>query len=42
MWALYKEAHMGYTVDVDIGGTFTDFFAARDSAEVRITKYPTK
>jgi N-methylhydantoinase A len=32
---------MGYTVDVDIGGTFTDFFAAKDSVEVMITKSPT-
>ena len=32
---------MGYTVDVDIGGTFTDFFAAKNSVEVITTKSPT-
>jgi N-methylhydantoinase A/acetophenone carboxylase len=32
---------MGHTVDVDIGGTFTDFFCANDSGEVKLTKTPT-
>jgi N-methylhydantoinase A/acetophenone carboxylase len=32
---------MGYTVDVDIGGTFTDFFAARHGGQVNIAKSPT-
>lgn len=32
---------MGYTVDVDIGGTFTDFFASKDGAEEITTKTPT-
>jgi len=31
---------MGFTINIDIGGTFTDFFAAQDyeKTEVRITK----
>ena len=32
---------MGFTIDIDIGGTFTDFFAAQDHKETRITKSPT-
>lgn len=32
---------MGYTVDVDIGGTFTDCFGARDGGQVILAKSPT-
>jgi N-methylhydantoinase A len=32
---------MAYTVDVDIGGTFTDFFGARDNGSITIAKSPT-
>lgn len=32
---------MGYTIDVDIGGTFTDFFIARDGKDIQIGKTPT-
>jgi N-methylhydantoinase A/acetophenone carboxylase len=32
---------MGYTVDVDIGGTFTDFFSAKDGGQAILAKSPT-
>jgi N-methylhydantoinase A/acetophenone carboxylase len=32
---------MAYTVDVDIGGTFTDFFGSRDDGELVLAKSPT-
>ncbi|HMM74105.1 MAG TPA: hydantoinase/oxoprolinase family protein [Gammaproteobacteria bacterium] len=32
---------MGFEVNIDIGGTFTDFFATRERTEVRVTKTPT-
>lgn len=32
---------MGITVNIDIGGTFTDFFAAEDDGKTTITKVPT-
>jgi len=32
---------MGFEVNIDIGGTFTDFFATKERAEVRVTKTPT-
>ena len=32
---------MGYSIDIDIGGTFTDFFVTRDGQEPRIGKTPT-
>jgi len=32
---------MSYTVEVDIGGTFTDFFAEQDGGRFAITKSPT-
>jgi len=32
---------VSYTINVDIGGTFTDFFARDDQGGVRITKSPT-
>jgi len=32
---------MGATINVDIGGTFTDFFAAQDKGKSNITKSPT-
>ncbi|MGB6068556.1 MAG: hydantoinase/oxoprolinase family protein [Desulfomonilaceae bacterium] len=32
---------MGFSLDIDIGGTFTDFFAAKDGEDIRITKTPT-
>ena len=32
---------MGYSIDIDIGGTFTDMFAAQDGKNVRISKTPT-
>ena len=32
---------MGYTVDVDIGGTFTDFFGAKDDGAMTLAKSPT-
>jgi N-methylhydantoinase A len=32
---------MGFTVNIDIGGTFTDFFSGRDSGEVRVCKTAT-
>jgi N-methylhydantoinase A len=32
---------MGYSIDIDIGGTFTDFFVTRDGKEPRIGKTPT-
>lgn len=31
---------MGFNVNIDIGGTFTDFFAIRDGGDVRIAKTP--
>ena len=31
---------MGFNVNIDIGGTFTDFFAIRDGVDVRIAKTP--
>ncbi|MBI4692468.1 MAG: hydantoinase/oxoprolinase family protein [Gammaproteobacteria bacterium] len=32
---------MGFEVNIDIGGTFTDFFATRGRSDVRVTKTPT-
>ena len=32
---------MGFSINVDIGGTFTDLFAVRDGGEIRIAKAPT-
>ncbi|MHB8764025.1 MAG: hydantoinase/oxoprolinase N-terminal domain-containing protein, partial [Deferrisomatales bacterium] len=32
---------MGYQINIDIGGTFTDFYASRDGGEDQITKTPT-
>ncbi|UCF57722.1 MAG: hydantoinase/oxoprolinase family protein [Deltaproteobacteria bacterium] len=32
---------MGLTINVDIGGTFTDFFATQDHGKAQITKSPT-
>ena len=32
---------MGYTIDVDIGGTFTDFFASREGGQAVMAKSPT-
>lgn len=32
---------MGYTISIDIGGTFTDFFAAKDNEFRQVTKTPT-
>ena len=32
---------MGYTIDVDIGGTFTDFFATKYGGQVTLAKSPT-
>jgi N-methylhydantoinase A len=32
---------MGYTVDVDIGGTFTDFCGAQRGGQITLTKTPT-
>lgn len=32
---------MGFSINVDIGGTFTDFFSAQEGGEVKITKTPT-
>jgi N-methylhydantoinase A len=32
---------MSYTINVDIGGTFTDFFARDEAGQVRIAKAPT-
>lgn len=32
---------MGFSINVDVGGTFTDFYSARSAGEVRVTKTPT-
>jgi len=32
---------MGFSIDIDIGGTFTDFFAAQKGGEIRGSKTPT-
>jgi len=32
---------MGFSINVDVGGTFTDFYATQDSGEAKITKTPT-
>ncbi len=32
---------MGFTVSIDIGGTFTDFFAGQDDGKTQIAKTPT-
>lgn len=32
---------MGFSINVDIGGTFTDFFSAQEGGEVKISKTPT-
>ena len=32
---------MGYSINIDIGGTFTDFYCTQDQGQTLITKTPT-